>query len=666
MKRIGMLTMTVILIMGLAGAAGAVEEPADYSSDPPHDPAQSDIWQRYDRFDIGAAYPSFGRVFDVWVSPRVNAAWDSSTMATFIHLVMDEDESNDADIFPLEWHYFCYADSGTVYDGIHINSYEPRDSISLFIYDRMDFSCPPEDPDLCKGYSFYSDAQFGVVLSASGGKRPEEVARDAFAHELQHLCWFANFISFRHRCVYGYRNANESLSMAAEYMWKSWEVNPPNVYDISYDASVFRCERCDPNAKYLVERCWMGYLYEHFRGTPGDPTDDLIYRWIRQEDEDGYGEVTMRSLARVLDGTEYAWIDGTNGDERLATVFQWFLVAKFCDAPDLAPDARFGFREYSPVRVDGWFCDLSPPVPPGHTPQLPVDCPGPTSGCYHLDEPVPEENSGPWNVRILPPSYELGVDNENVTTEVSGIYRDGDDTPADTTDGDKSRDYIDVALYGTDYIIFKAGDFFQDGDAHEFRFSFQGVSPAPPLERTAVKAWAIGYSSSEDTLQLHPEDIVFIEPIPVHPHGTNGRTVVSDFGRRIKSVVVAITLVETTPEEHSGGLQDEYFTYRYEYGVYEAIVPAHYALEHCYPNPFNPVAAIGYEVPSPGDVVSMSIYDVRGRLVKLLFHEPRNAGSYTAYWDGRNSDGDAVASGVYFVRMRAGAFEDTIKIVLLR
>jgi hypothetical protein len=656
MTKSRLVATATVLVMSLAGNAWTVEEPPG----PILDPLQSIEWQTYNRFDIETTYPSFGRVFNVWVSPRVNAEWDSTTMATFIQLVLDEDESNDTDILPVMWSYFCYADTGTVYDGIQFDGY---DSITLYIYDRLDFTCPPGPSDYCKGYSWYFRWSNKLRLSASDNKSPAEVARDAFTHELQHLCWAANGL------LQDYNSANESMSVLAGCMWKAWEVQPPNIYDISYDASVFRCERCDPYSKYLVEQCWMAYLYETFRGSPTDPTDDLIYKWIRQKDEMGYGEVTMRTLARVLGGSEYDWIDGATGAERLATVFQWFLVAKFCDAPDFAPDSRFGYRNFSPVRVEGLFLDLSPPVPPGHTPQLPVDCPGVTgpSACPNRDPPVPPENTGAWNVRILPPSYELDRQSENVMTEVSGIYRDGDDTPADTTDGDKSRDYIDIAIYGTDYIIFKAGSYFQDSDGHEFHFSLEGESPTPPTDNTEVKAWVIGYSSTEDTLQLHPEDIVFIEPMSVHPDSTNGSVVVTDFGRGIKSVVIAITLVEKIPETHfDGPEEDEYFTYKYEYGVYTPIVPAKYELKRGYPNPFNPLTTIDYEVPSPGDLILISIYDVQGQFVESLLSERKNPGYYSVDWDGRNSNGEVVASGVYFVQMRAGAFKETLKIVLLK
>ncbi|MBI4721091.1 MAG: right-handed parallel beta-helix repeat-containing protein [Chitinivibrionia bacterium] len=98
----------------------------------------------------------------------------------------------------------------------------------------------------------------------------------------------------------------------------------------------------------------------------------------------------------------------------------------------------------------------------------------------------------------------------------------------------------------------------------------------------------------------------------------------------------------------------------------EEIAPDSYALKHSYPNPFNPFTIISYEVPPSGDLVSISIYNAVGQVVKSLLSERKGSGYYSVDWDGRDSNGQPVASGVYFVQMRAGAFKETRKILLLK
>ena len=94
--------------------------------------------------------------------------------------------------------------------------------------------------------------------------------------------------------------------------------------------------------------------------------------------------------------------------------------------------------------------------------------------------------------------------------------------------------------------------------------------------------------------------------------------------------------------------------------------PTRFSLSQNYPNPFNPTTTIAYQVPSPGSEVEIALYDVTGRLVGTLVREHKVPGSYVVTWDGRDRSGEPVATGVYFVKMRAGSFVETKKIVMLK
>ncbi|MBN2564858.1 MAG: immune inhibitor A, partial [Candidatus Eisenbacteria bacterium] len=92
---------------------------------------------------------------------------------------------------------------------------------------------------------------------------------------------------------------------------------------------------------------------------------------------------------------------------------------------------------------------------------------------------------------------------------------------------------------------------------------------------------------------------------------------------------------------------------------------AAFALFQNAPNPFNPVTTIGYALPEPARV-SIEIYNVAGRKVATLVDGPRDAGTHTVTWDGRNSRGQELGSGVYFCRMAAGRFTERRVMVLLK
>ena len=99
-------------------------------------------------------------------------------------------------------------------------------------------------------------------------------------------------------------------------------------------------------------------------------------------------------------------------------------------------------------------------------------------------------------------------------------------------------------------------------------------------------------------------------------------------------------------------------------------VPSETALLPNYPNPFNPETWIPYHLSDPAEV-ALSIYAADGRLVRTLALGHQDAGIYesksrAAYWDGRNSVGERVASGIYFYTFAAGEFTATGKMLIVK
>jgi flagellar hook assembly protein FlgD len=90
-------------------------------------------------------------------------------------------------------------------------------------------------------------------------------------------------------------------------------------------------------------------------------------------------------------------------------------------------------------------------------------------------------------------------------------------------------------------------------------------------------------------------------------------------------------------------------------------IPFEYALHQNYPNPFNPSTQIDYDLPEPGNV-SLVVYDILGREVSRLATGHHEAGYYSAVWNGTNSEGRGVASGVYFARFTAADAAGAVKL----
>ena len=71
------------------------------------------------------------------------------------------------------------------------------------------------------------------------------------------------------------------------------------------------------------------------------------------------------------------------------------------------------------------------------------------------------------------------------------------------------------------------------------------------------------------------------------------------------------------------------------------------------PNPFNPSTTIEFGV-EHASIVRLSVYDIRGREVQTLLEEQLAAGTYRRVWDGRDTQGQLAAAGVYVVQLNAG------------
>tara|TARA_B110000967_G_C18877973_1_gene559479 strand:- start:110 stop:2416 length:2307 start_codon:yes stop_codon:yes gene_type:complete len=93
--------------------------------------------------------------------------------------------------------------------------------------------------------------------------------------------------------------------------------------------------------------------------------------------------------------------------------------------------------------------------------------------------------------------------------------------------------------------------------------------------------------------------------------------------------------------------------------------PGRFSLSQNFPNPFNPVTEIKYELPSES-LVNVSIYDVVGRKIKSLVNQEQSAGSYSLQWDATNSVGEAIPAGMYIYTIQAGEYRSTKKMVLLK
>ncbi len=115
-----------------------------------------------------------------------------------------------------------------------------------------------------------------------------------------------------------------------------------------------------------------------------------------------------------------------------------------------------------------------------------------------------------------------------------------------------------------------------------------------------------------------------------------------------------------------------YDAWNYEYDVPTSVelvdnelLPDKYELKQNYPNPFNPVTSIYFSIPQAANV-RIEIFNVLGQKIGVLLNEEKGAGTYHLKWDGTDSYGRRVASGVYIYRMVTDNFVQVRKMMLIK
>ena len=121
-------------------------------------------------------------------------------------------------------------------------------------------------------------------------------------------------------------------------------------------------------------------------------------------------------------------------------------------------------------------------------------------------------------------------------------------------------------------------------------------------------------------------------------------------GRRTEHDPVSVSLSVEDIKNISGGL------------------PTAYQIYQNYPNPFNPTTTLSFDIPQQmrSGTVNLSVYDITGRRVRTLYQEAAVGGTYQITWDGRNTNGRLLASGIYYAVLKTTDFSKAIKMTLLK
>jgi hypothetical protein len=97
----------------------------------------------------------------------------------------------------------------------------------------------------------------------------------------------------------------------------------------------------------------------------------------------------------------------------------------------------------------------------------------------------------------------------------------------------------------------------------------------------------------------------------------------------------------------------------------ENVIPVTFSLHQNFPNPFNPITTLSYDLPKDSDV-RLAIFDMLGNEIATLVNTTQEAGFRSVPWNATDSMGRPVSAGVYLYQIQAGEFVQTKKMVLLK
>ena len=127
---------------------------------------------------------------------------------------------------------------------------------------------------------------------------------------------------------------------------------------------------------------------------------------------------------------------------------------------------------------------------------------------------------------------------------------------------------------------------------------------------------------------------------------------------------------ETTIYAQFGSIDPIFYSawnYDTQTGIEDNVIRSPYTfdLQQNYPNPFNPVTTIEYSLANT-QTVRLTVYNIMGRQVVTIVDEEKPAGKYLVKWNGRNQNGTLSGSGLYFIKIDAGDFVKTHKMMFLK
>jgi len=184
------------------------------------------------------------------------------------------------------------------------------------------------------------------------------------------------------------------------------------------------------------------------------------------------------------------------------------------------------------------------------------------------------------------------------------------------------------------YCLFSAPNFLGFNHDHDW-YTFWNKSLGKAVGAGSLQAGSTYMREFENGYALY------------NPMG-NGQVIV-EFEENYISVATGISAKAHNVADQDGDI----FLYDVNAVLSPQYMPIDFSLSQNCPNPFNPVTNIRFSIPDAGNV-KLSVYNMLGEKVKTLVDIHKTAGEYSVEWNGTDSAGQKMSSGVYFYKLEMG------------
>jgi len=573
--------------------------------------SQSPTDPTFHKYDT-SNFPVFDNCFELYVTDGVVQNWEDKYTSDFINLILDDDTTNNSDIFPVVWNYFNPNDLDSSQAGIRFTIWDSTyTKIKYYLYDPNDAQdCNGSNPSyFCKGYGWYAGrnvfysairVRYGTGLLYPG----DPLIMGLFAHELQHLCNQGN-------TNYDNEWVNETKSELSRFLtgYKKVNIGVFN-YNIPFDNPLPWFSSGPPlTSKYWHWYLWGVYLYEQFPGLTDSIHDDLWYQYIRRESGTFSG---MYSLARMFEKDEFKRY-GLSGDDLLREVFTNWAMANLLDDTTIE-DGKYGYKNVEVKNEIGYL-------------KINYGNPDSLQNCGYAPA-----------LHLVDTSF---INNEKTYSVIYG------------------KDSLFSYLYSSDYIELSADASLDNGKTYQLDFRLQKDQIDPELN-TILLGKIVTYDEKGG--------VISVERLSNFPFGIS--VSISDFGKNIQEAILTVVAVEDQIKEGYYYVQDgkQYYTYSIELKEHTGEDPNNPPkgpkLEQNYPNPFNSSTTISFYLDKQAEV-NITIYNVLGQKVFTL-NQNMLSGQNRIEWNAKDNSGMDLPSGIYFYNLKTKEFSETKKLIFLR